>query len=183
MKPFRLHGLMQSYFSRKMTGYFEYKGIPYVLRRFYGVSPESAAAGFPGGVPAVETPEGDLMWDSTSMIHHLELRFAGSPREKWAALTTEALPRIGSCVDVEMLKQEADAMEFNVTGCRYADFFRQLGEPELGAVLLCEVDDHQVEVGSPEVEFTRTQTIMKGGSYCDFRYRMMTAGGSKPGAV
>jgi len=75
MKPYRLHGMMQSYFTRKMTGYFEYKRIPYLLRRFYGVSPEAAAAGFPGGIPAVETPEGGFMWDSTSMLHHLELRF------------------------------------------------------------------------------------------------------------
>ena len=75
MRPFRLHGMMQSYFTRKMTAYFEYKGIPYVLRRFYGLSPETDAAGFPGGVPAVETPEGAFMWDSTAMIHHLERRF------------------------------------------------------------------------------------------------------------
>jgi glutathione S-transferase len=75
MKPYRIHGMMQSYFTRKMTGYFEYKGIPYLFRRFYGVSPESAAAGYPGGVPAVETPEGEFMWDSTAMMHHLERRF------------------------------------------------------------------------------------------------------------
>src|SRR5499433_269117 len=33
------------------------------------------AAGHPGGVPVVETPAGEFMWDSTAMIHHLELRF------------------------------------------------------------------------------------------------------------
>jgi glutathione S-transferase len=75
MQPYRLHGLMQSYFTRKMTGYLDYKRIPYLFRRFYGASPESEAAGYPGGVPAVETPDGQLMWDSTAMIHHLELRF------------------------------------------------------------------------------------------------------------
>ncbi len=73
--PFRLHGVMQSYFTRKMTGYFEYKGIPYVLRRFAGTSPQAEAAGFPGAMPTAETPEGEFMWDSTAMIHHLELRF------------------------------------------------------------------------------------------------------------
>src|SRR5438876_392809 len=77
MRPnvYRVHGMMQSYFTRKMTGYLDYKGIPWVFRRFPGVSPESMAAGFPGGVPAVQTPAGEFMWDSTSMIHHLELRF------------------------------------------------------------------------------------------------------------
>jgi glutathione S-transferase len=67
--------MMQSYFTRKMTGYLDYKGIPWVFRRFPGVTPEAAAAGFPGGVPAIETPTGEFMWDSTPMIHHLERRF------------------------------------------------------------------------------------------------------------
>ena len=72
---YRVHGMMQSYFTRKMTGYLDYKGIPWVLRRFPGASPEAMAAGFPGGMPVVETPAGEFMWDSTSMIHHLEHRF------------------------------------------------------------------------------------------------------------
>ncbi|HVN37122.1 MAG TPA: glutathione S-transferase family protein [Myxococcota bacterium] len=76
MKSYRLHGMMQSYFTRKMTGYLEYKRIPYRLRRFYGMSEESLRAGFPGGIPAMQTPDGEWMWDSTSMIHHLELRFS-----------------------------------------------------------------------------------------------------------
>ena len=75
MKTYRLHGMMQSYFTRKVTGYLEYKRIPYLLRRFYGVSAQSEAAGFPGGVPPMQTPDGEWMWDSTAMIHHLELRF------------------------------------------------------------------------------------------------------------
>jgi glutathione S-transferase len=75
MKPYRIHGLSQSYFTRKMTGYFDYKRLPYQFRRFYGARAETEAAGYPGGVPAVETPGGEFMWDSTSMIHHLDLRF------------------------------------------------------------------------------------------------------------
>lgn len=71
---YRVHGMMQSYFTRKMTGYLDYKAIPWVFRRFPGASPEAMTAGYPGGVPVVETPDGEFMWDSTAMIHHLELR-------------------------------------------------------------------------------------------------------------
>jgi hypothetical protein len=57
--------------------------------------------------------------------------------------------------------------------CCYADFFRQLGEPELGAVLLCETDNHMADlVGAPDVKLDRTQTIMEGAKYCDFRWSM-----------
>lgn len=71
----RVHGMMQSYFTRKMTGYLEFKGIPWRFRPFGGMSPAALAAGFPGGVPMVETPDGAMMWDSTAMIHHLERCF------------------------------------------------------------------------------------------------------------
>ena len=82
------------------------------------------------------------------------------------------MPRIGGDIDVEWLRQDADRVEFNITGCRYADFFRQLGEPELGAVLLCETDFHIAEVGAPQVELDRSQTIMQGAKYCNFRYKL-----------
>ena len=63
---------------------------------------------------------------------------------------------------MQVRKQAPDVMEFDITGCRYADFFRALGEPELGAVLLCEADDHMAAVGGPEVEFTRTADDHEG---------------------
>jgi hypothetical protein len=114
---------------------------------------------------------------SRKVFDEIGAQVPGSPKEKWAAMTAASMPRIGNAIDVQWLKQEPDAMEFNVTGCRYADFFRQLGEPELGAILLCESDFHVAAIGSPDVELTRTQTIMKGGAYCDFRYRMKTGAG------
>jgi hypothetical protein len=113
---------------------------------------------------------------SQKLYRDIGAQLPGSPRQKWEAINAAALPRIGSAVDVELLKQEPEALEFNITGCRYADFFRHLGEPELGAVLLCESDIDVEAVGSPEVKLTRTQTIMKGAKYCDFRYRLKAGG-------
>src|SRR5512139_1966918 len=72
---YRVYGLNQSFFTRKLTGYLDYKEIPYVLRRFGGLNPAITAAGWPGGIPAVQTPDGVFMWDSTAVIHHLEMRF------------------------------------------------------------------------------------------------------------
>ena len=121
---------------------------------------------------ANEIVSGALREWSRQMFLEVGARRPGTPKERWATLNAESIPRIGTDVEFEMLEQGPEAMEFNVTGCRYAEFFRALGEPELGAVLLCEADFHMVEVGNGEVELTRTQTIMKGAKYCDFRYRM-----------
>jgi hypothetical protein len=38
----------------------------------------------------------------------------------------------GDALDYEVVKQTPDAFEVNVTGCRYAKFFKELGVPELG---------------------------------------------------
>ncbi len=74
MSFYRVHGMMQSYFTRKMTGYLDYKQIPWRFCRFFGISPEANAAGWPGGVPPMQTPDGTWMWDTTAMILHLETR-------------------------------------------------------------------------------------------------------------
>jgi hypothetical protein len=34
-------------------------------------------------------------------------------------------------------------------------------------------------VGTPDMELKRTQTIMQGASYCDFRYKLKPAGEAK----
>jgi glutathione S-transferase len=75
VKPFRLWGMHQSYFTQKLAGYLGYKRIPFTWRRFAGLAGEPAAAGFPGGVPALETAPGEFVWDTTAVIHHLETRF------------------------------------------------------------------------------------------------------------
>ena len=102
----------------------------------------------------------------------LGAQISGSPREKYDAIWAMNAPRIREGdLEIETLREEPEAQEFNVTRCRYAEFFRQLGEPDLGAVLLCEPDFEHVKVGSPEVELKRTQTLMQGACCCDFRYK------------
>ena len=114
---------------------------------------------------------GALRAGSRERYQRLGARIAGSPRAKFDALRAMEQPRIqAGDLEAEVLKLEPGAREFNVMRCRYAEFFHQLGEPDLGAVLLCEGDFHAAKVGSPEVELVRTQTIMEGASCCDFRW-------------
>ena len=63
-----------------------------------------------------------------------------------------------------------EQLAFDVTRCRYAEMYRALGIPELGAVLSCNRDAALIEGFNRDVSFTRTQTIMAGASHCDFRY-------------
>lgn len=95
----------------------------------------------------------------------------GSPRRKWAAINTVWTEISGTEVTVEMLRHDKEALEFDVTGCRFAEFFRAIGEPELGALLVCEADFDIAAAGPGEVGFTRDQTIMQGAPSCTFRYK------------
>jgi len=95
----------------------------------------------------------------------------GSPRRKLAAMQTAMTEITEREVTFEMLRHDKEALEFDVTDCRFAKFFRALGEPELGALLVCATDFDIVAAGSSEVGLTRDQTLMQGAPSCTFRYR------------
>ena len=77
----------------------------------------------------------------------------------------------GDAIDYRVREQSHDAYDIDVTGCRYAQFYKELGEPDLGFILVCSADFWMAEGFGPDIKLTRTQTIMQGGSHCDFRYR------------
>jgi len=95
----------------------------------------------------------------------------GSPRRKWATIQTVFGEVSGREVEVEILRHDKEALEIDVTRCRFAEFFRALGEPELGALLICEADFDIASVGDGEVSLERAQTIMQGAPSCTFRYK------------
>jgi len=76
----------------------------------------------------------------------------------------------GGALEVEVLHSSPDAYHFNVTRCRYAEMYRELGLAELGYTLSCNRDAAFVEGFSPGLRLTRTQTLMEGAPFCDFRY-------------
>jgi hypothetical protein len=78
----------------------------------------------------------------------------------------------GRALDYDVVKKSPEAFEVNITGCRYAEFYRKIGAPELGFLLVCSADFQMAEGFGAPVQLTRTQTIMQGAGHCDFRYRL-----------
>ena len=66
-----------------------------------------------------------------------------------------------------------------VTGNPVRPEFREIGEPEIGALLTCGVDFAVERRLRPDWDFERTQTRMQGASFCDFRWRRRA---TKPGS-
>ena len=75
-----------------------------------------------------------------------------------------------NALEIDLIEQTEETFSFNVTRCRYAELYEKLGIRELGTTLSCARDYALIEGFNPDVSLKRTQTIMEGGPYCDFRY-------------
>jgi hypothetical protein len=77
----------------------------------------------------------------------------------------------GGALELTVLRDDSEALEFNVTRCRFAEMYARLGLADLGGLLSCARDAAMIDGFNPEIAFSRTQTIMEGATHCDFRYR------------
>jgi hypothetical protein len=79
-----------------------------------------------------------------------------------------------NALEVEVVREDANNFDFNVTRCRYAEMYREMGLGEIGHLLSCNRDATFCQGYDPKLKLTRTQTIMQGADHCDFRYRYDT---------
>ena len=102
--------------------------------------------------------------------HDLAKRSNGTPMEKLELL----IPRFceGDAMELEVLKKSPDAYDFNVTRCKYAEFYKDMGVPDLGFLLSCSRDFALTKGISRKLDLFRTRTIMQGDTHCDFRFRI-----------
>lgn len=75
-------------------------------------------------------------------------------------------------LEMEVIETSAEHLDFNVTRCRYAEMYAEMGVGDIGHLLSCNRDGSFCVGYNPDIKMTRTQTIMKGAPFCDFRYRM-----------
>jgi fumarate reductase iron-sulfur subunit len=74
---------------------------------------------------------------------------------------------------LDVKEQTEKKFAFNVTRCRYAEMYKELGVQDYRALLSCGRDAALIVGFNPKIKFTRTQTIMSDAAYCDFRYELM----------
>ena len=84
-------------------------------------------------------------------------------------------------LEYDVIEQTPDAYAINIRRCRYAEFYRELGEPELGFLLVCTADFAVADGFGDDVKLTRTQTIMQGADHCNFRYQRVKKRDRQPG--
>ena len=83
----------------------------------------------------------------------------------------------GAAMDVQVISESEDHLDFNVTRCQYAEFYNELGLSDIGYRVHCN-RDHAMVVGfNGELDLSRSGTIMEGAACCDFRFRKKAYGG------
>src|SRR4051794_32545115 len=131
-----------------------------LIRAFAAEIGEERTIGILRGVITDLAQQGGAALARTLGEHSLEA-FARS-LDRW---------RENGALEIDMLEQSAERLSFNVVRCRYAEMYRTLGMADLGSSLSCQRDFALAEGFSPDIELKRTQTLMEGASYCDFRFR------------
>lgn len=76
----------------------------------------------------------------------------------------------GGIWEMDVLEQTPTTYFFNVSRCPYYEKYRELGLDEFGVELSCCRDEPFARGFNPRLKLVRTQTIMEGADYCDFRY-------------
>jgi len=133
-------------------------------------------------IPFIQALRDQFGEDATrEVIDATICKLAAEDGARWAATygpTTAALRQVaqelwagGGSMDLQVVGESEDHLDFNVTRCQYAEFYKELGLSDLGFRLHCN-RDHAMVVGfNSELELSRSQTIMEGATCCDFRFR------------
>ena len=85
--------------------------------------------------------------------------------------------KAGGALETDMLRETPTEVHYNVTRCKYAEMYRDMGLTEIGHILSCGRDGTFCTGYNPAIKLERTQTIMQGAPHCDFRYRWDPATG------
>jgi hypothetical protein len=75
----------------------------------------------------------------------------------------------GGALEVEVLEATDRRCSFNVTRCKYAEMYERLGLEEFGLLFSCSRDFAFIGGFNRNLKLKRTQTIMEGARFCDFR--------------
>jgi hypothetical protein len=113
-------------------------------------------------------------------------RLAVQDGERWAEMFGTGLAALkavadgvwagGGSLNVKVVREGEDVLDFNVTRCAYAEFYKDLGLADVGYLVHCKRDHAMIAGFNPGIEMTRTKTIMEGADCCDFRFRKSPAG-------
>lgn len=86
-----------------------------------------------------------------------------------------ALWTADDALEMKVLHADAQRFDFDVTRCRYAETYREMGLGHIGHLMSCNRDGTFCQGYDARITLERAQTIMQGAACCTFRYRWTPA--------
>ena len=78
-------------------------------------------------------------------------------------------------LEMKVLEASDTAFDFDITRCKYAETYKEMGLGKIGHLMSCNRDGTFCEGYDQNITLERKQTIMEGAPCCPFRYRYKTA--------
>jgi hypothetical protein len=73
-------------------------------------------------------------------------------------------------LEMKVLEANDTTFNFDITRCRYAETYKDMGLGKIGHLLSCNRDGTFCQGYDPNITLERKQTIMEGAPCCTFRY-------------
>ena len=73
---------------------------------------------------------------------------------------------------IEVIENRENLISWRVTECLNAKVFREVDAADIGYATLCHGDEAWAKAFNPNIQFTRTKTLMEGHDCCDHCYRI-----------
>ncbi len=74
-------------------------------------------------------------------------------------------------LEMKVLEASSTRFDFDITRCRYAETYKEMGLGKIGHLLSCNRDGTFCQGYDPNITMERKETIMQGAPCCTFRYR------------
>jgi len=131
-----------------------------LIRRFAGVMGQNRA---------LEIATAAIQADALSAGRIMAETYGSNSMKELARIVREVWTD-DNALAIDILEETERNLSFNVTRCRYAEFYEKMEMKELGFCLSCCRDEPFAKGFNPRIKLLRTRTIMQGASLCDFRF-------------
>ncbi len=120
---------------------------------------------------AIEVATAAVQADAMAAGEMMAEKYGGNTIQELARLVREIWAE-GDAMTIRFLEETQERLSFDVTRCRYAELYEKAGMKELGFCLSCCRDEPLAKGFNCRIRLLRSQTIMQGASFCDFRFVM-----------
>jgi hypothetical protein len=158
-----------------MTDIKNVSDVPHILtREIQAPLTASLIKGFEeefGREKAIETTQKTICNDAILSGKALAEKYADNSLKTMLKIVQDVWAKDG-IMEIDNVSLDHKTLCFDVTHCGYALMYERLGLKPYGNLLSCSRDFAFMEGFTPDIELTRTKTIMQGDKICNFRYTL-----------